>query len=152
MHGAPSVSYPVGRSAFAGRVVAALVLTGLGAVLAWAFQAPAGWRQAAGLATVLASGAFALLAWWRSPAGLLRWDGTGWTWEEGARVSTGRPELALDLQDRLLLRWRGDEGSGRWLWLEGASDGSHWDALRRAVYSRASTPVHAAGKPPAAEQ
>jgi hypothetical protein len=58
----------------------------------------------------------------------------------------------LDLQSRMLLRWRGEGGPARWLWLERASDASHWDALRRAVYSRASTHVPAAGKPPAAEQ
>ena len=66
------------------------------------------------------------------------------------------------LQSVLLLRWRSDTGRIRWFWLERKSDVSHWDALRRAVYSRASAPIPAfpargkepppAGPPPAAEQ
>jgi toxin CptA len=152
MHGAPSVSYPVGRSAFAGRLLACLLLAGLAATLAWCIVAPVGWRQAAGFATLLACGVFSVLAWSRSPAGVLHWEGAGWTWEEGGRVAAGRPELALDLQRRLLLRWQPDAGRARWLWVERASDASHWDALRRAVYSRASTHVPAASQPPAAEQ
>jgi toxin CptA len=153
MHSAPSVNYPVGRSAFAGRAGAVLVLAGLAACGAWSWQADPGWRQFAGFAAVLACGAFAVHAWWRSPLGVLRWDGLAWTWEEGGgQAGAGQPELALDLQGRLLLHWRPHQGRSRWLWLERASDASHWDALRRAVYSRASTQVPAAGKPPAAEQ
>lgn len=152
MHRAPSVCYPVGRSAFALRLLALILLAGLAANLAWAFQSSIGWRQATGLLAVLACAALGLHGWRRSPAGLLRWDGDGWTWEQDETAATGTPELALDLQARLLLRWRPDEGRARWLWLERASDVSHWDALRRAVYSRASTHVPAAGKPPAAEQ
>jgi hypothetical protein len=152
MHAPPSVSYPVGRSAFAGRCLAAVALAALAATLAWGFLAPWGWRQPLGLTALLASGAVAWHSWRRSSAGALSWDGSGWNWEEGGAVVAGTPELALDLQERVLLRWRGDSGRTRWLWLEQASDASHWEALRRAVYSRASTHVPAAGKPPAAEQ
>jgi hypothetical protein len=152
MHAPPSVSYPVGRSAFAGRILAWIGLAALAATLAWCLQAPVGWRQLAGFGAVVACGALAWRGWLRSPEGRLLWDGLGWTWEEGGAVGAGHPELALDLQERLLLRWRGDDGRTRWLWLERASDTSHWEPLRRAVYSRASTHVPAAGKPPAAEQ
>lgn len=152
MHAAPSVTYPVGRSAFAGRACVALLAIALAACAAWSVQAPWGWRQALGFAAVLACGAVALHGWWRSATGVLLWDGIAWHWEEGAVVTAGRPVIALDLQSRLLLHWQPEAGSKRWLWLERASDASHWDALRRAVYSRASTPVPAAGKPPAAEQ
>ena len=152
MHGAPSVTYPVGRSLFAARLAAVLVALGLAACLAWSLQAGAGWRPAAGLVAVLAAAVLAWQGWRRSPAGVLRWDGLAWSWEEGGRVGAGRPEIALDLQARLLLRWRPEQGPVRWLWLERASDASHWDTLRRAVYSRASTHVPAAGKPPPAEQ
>jgi hypothetical protein len=152
MHAAPSVTYPVGRSAFAGGACAALVAAALAACFAWSLQAPLGWRQGTGFLAVLACGALALHGWWHSPAGSLRWDGLAWTWEEGGRTGAGQPAIALDLQARLLLRWRPDAGPARWLWLERASDTSHWDALRRAVYSRASPHAGAAGKPPAAEQ
>lgn len=163
MHQAPSVTYPVGRSAFAARVHGALCVLGLAAAGAWALQSPAfGWRQALGFAAVLACAALALASWRHSPAGSLRWDGAGWYWEEGAASSPGRPELALDLQSVMLLRWRPEAGGALWLWVERASDVSHWEALRRAVYSRASAPIPAfpprgkerppAGQPPAAEQ
>lgn len=152
MHSAPSVSYPVGRSAFAGRLLACLGLLGLSAAAAWTLQSGFGWRQFAAFLAVLASGTLAAGGWRRSPRGVLSWDGTAWGWEQGGLRRPGRPELALDLQSRLLLRWRPDEGRAHWFWLEQASDASHWHALRRAVYSRASAPVPAAGKPPAAEQ
>lgn len=155
MHAPPSVSYPVGRSAFAGRAAAAILAAGLAATLAWSLQAPFGARQVAAFLVLAACAVLAARAWLRSPAGTLHWDGTGWTWEEGGAAGTvpaGRPDLALDLQSRLLLRWSGEDGAVRWLWAERASDPSHWDALRRAVYSRASMPLPAAGKPPAAEQ
>lgn len=153
MHAAPSVTYPVGRSAFAARLQAVPCLLGLAAAIAWSLQSPSfGWRQALAFASVLACAALAWGAWRRSPAGDLRWDGTAWQWEEGAACAPGQPELALDLQSAMLLRWRPDAGRALWMWVERASDASHWDALRRAVYSRASTPVPPAGQPPAAEQ
>jgi toxin CptA len=152
MHTPPSVTYPVGRSAFAARAAALLVLSGLAAAVVFSFLSAPGWRPFAAYGAVAASAALCWLAWLRSPVGLLLWDGSGWSWNEGRTSVTGQPEVALDLQSRLLLRWRGERGT-RWLWLERASDLSHWDALRRAVYSRASTPVPAAGQqPPAAEQ
>jgi hypothetical protein len=164
MHAAPSVTYPVGRSAFAAALAAGLAAAGLAASMLWTAQSALGWRQ--GLAFA-AAGACALLAaagWLRSPAGRLCWDGAGWRWEardEGAGGDAGRPEIALDLQSRLLVRWQAESGAARWLWLERKSDAAHWDALRRAVYSRASAPSNLprkgkqrppAGEPPAAEQ
>jgi len=153
MHGAPSVTYPVGRSPFAFRLAALVLASGGAACLAWSLQSPFGWRQAAGWLALLACGALAWHGWRRSSAGALRWDGLQWFLEEaGGGRRAGQADVALDLQRRLLLRWRPQEGAVRWLWLERASDLSHWEALRRAVYSRASTNVPAAGKPPAAEQ
>jgi len=169
MHAAPSVSYPVGRSVFAGALVLALALAGLAAALAWTLQTHApGWRHVLAFACVVGAGAFAAVAWRRSPAGRLHWTGTDWLWEEGeggaagAAPVSGQALPALDLQARMLLRWRGEGAIVRWLWVERASDPSHWGALRRAVYSRASAPIPAfpasgkapppPGQPPAAEQ
>ena len=152
MHAAPSVSYPVGRSAFALGACVLLAACGLLAAAAWTWQSGFGWRQALAFACLLATAASGLHAWRRSPRGVLRWDGTSWWWEEGGAVTQGRPETALDLQARMLLHWRADAGRAAWLWAERASAPSDWDALRRAVYSRASTPVPAASKPDAAEQ
>ena len=156
MHAAPSVNYPVGRSAFALALSGVLAALGALAAAAWTLQsAQAGWRQALAFAAVAACGTAALVAWWRSPAGTLHWDGAGWSWEDGQGGGVphpGHPEIALDLQNRLVLRWQEEAGRVRWLWLERARAPAHWEALRRAVYSRASTPVPPAGEPPTASQ
>jgi len=156
MHAAPSVTYPVGRSAFALVLVLAAAAAGLAVALLWTVQSDRpGWRQALAFAAALSCGGAACVAWRRSPTGVLRWDGSGWTWEEGGtggEAGRGRPEIALDLQNRMLLRWQPETGRARWLWPQRAADAAHWAALRRAVYSRASAPVPAAGEPPTAEQ
>lgn len=152
MHSAPSVSYPVGRSPFAARVAALLVLAGLACVLAWSLLAPPGWRQGLAFVAVAAGGGLAGRGWLRAARGLLRWDGLAWAWEEAGRSASGVPEVALDFQSRLLVRWRAQAGATRWLWLERASDPSRWAALRRAVYSRASAQGPVDGQPPAAER
>jgi toxin CptA len=154
MHAAPSVSFPVGRSAFAGRALAVLSLLGAVAIVGWCLQADApGWRHAAAIGALVACDILAAIGWWRSPQGELRWDGLAWQWDEGGRVFAGRPELALDLQARLLVRWRGQGSAARWLSLERKSAPSHWDALRRALYSPASgTPAPPPAHSPPAEQ
>lgn len=138
MHDAPSVSYPVGRCRFAGAAMAALWLLGAAAVGGWAWQsATGGWVLGAPIAVWCASGVLAARAWWHSPAGALAWDGAGWSWA-GDSLGPARPRVALDLQRWLLLSLDGERGVA-WLWLERDGDPRHWDALRRAVYSRAST-------------
>ena len=82
MHAAPSVSYPVGRSRFAGALLAALWLLGAAALLAWTLQAAEpGWRQLLAALVLAACGAAAAAGWWRSPAGTLAWEGGAWRWE-----------------------------------------------------------------------
>jgi hypothetical protein len=163
MHAAPSVSYPVGRSALAGLLHAGVFALALAAVAAWILQADAlAWRHAIALAVLSGCGLFAGLAWLRSPTGMLHWDGDAWQWQEGEEPVAGTVVPTLDLQSHLLLRWRGEPGGTRWFWMEQESDSAHWEALRRAVYSRASAPIPTfprrgkeslpAGKPPAAEQ
>jgi hypothetical protein len=163
MHAAPSVSYPVGRSAFAGALLALLAAAGLGAVLAFTLQSRAdGWRHAAAWIALAAGVLLAGATWLRSARGVLHWDAPGWRWEEGAASQAGQAELVLDLQARVLMRWHAEGGPARWLWLERTSAPSHWEALRRAVYSRATAPIPAfpptatepppKGAPPAAEQ
>src|SRR5262245_43621400 len=103
MHAAPSVNYPVGRSRFAGALLAGLWATALAALLAWHWQAAApAWQRLAGFALLAACGALAGWGWRRAPAGTLGWTGAGWLWNG----RPGRLALALDLQSRLLLRWQ----------------------------------------------
>jgi hypothetical protein len=154
MHAAPSVSFPVGRSRFAAVLLAGLWLAGLAAAAAWWAQAAApGWRQALALAAVAACGVAALAGWLQSATGTVHWDGDGWRWVEGTRsAQAGQPELALDLQRHMLLRWVPQQGATRWLWVERNAAVSHWDALRRAVYSRASTGAPQGAEPPVAKR
>jgi hypothetical protein len=141
MHNAPSVSYPVGRSLLAGGLVAAAWLLGALACVQWAVQSPvSGWRLGmAGLALAGAAG-IAGWTWWVAPRGTLEWDGQHWTWVGGGRTDPGALDTRLDLQQCLLLHFRG-QAQARWLWLERAQCTERWDDLRRAVYSRARPPT-----------
>ena len=148
MHNAPSVSYPVGRCRFAGALVFAAWCAGAVTLAAWAWALPAGGvRQIGGLAVLLVAGAAAVLSWRRQPTGLLAWDGTGWRWADGSGERPGSIAVALDLQTWMLLHWKGDASGALWLWLERNREPQAWDALRRAVYSRARTAAPA-GAPP----
>jgi hypothetical protein len=114
---------------------------GAAATLWWTWlAAAASWRQAVAGALCLAAGAGGLAAWRRSPSGSIVWDGTGWTLagHDGSAAS-GRIEPGADLQWVLLARWQPESGPAAWLWLERRQAPHAWDALRRAVYSRART-------------
>jgi hypothetical protein len=155
MHGAPSVSYPVGRCRFAAVLAASLWLAGLLALAAWTAQAPGpGWRQGLAAAALAAGAVAAGAAWWRGPRGTLRWEGGQWSWQDGAGggdAPSGSVHPRLDLQRWLLVAWRGEPGTARWLWLERERAPSDWEALRRAVYSRARTEGPRRQEPPPAE-
>lgn len=148
MHNAPAVSYPAGRCASAGAALAAIWLAGAAGIVLWAVQAriaPAAFAIAC--AALLTSGGWAARAWLRSPVGTLSWDGQGWSWTGDAGAQAGRPELALDAQRILLLRWQGPGGT-QWLWLERGALPARWDDLRRAVYSRARPEAPPGAQPP----
>jgi hypothetical protein len=137
MHGAPAVSYPAGRSSWAGVAILGLWLAGAAGIVLWSVQArtsPGG--VAIACALLATSGAIALGAWRRTPAGVLAWDGSSWTWAMDSVAQAGQPEVALDAQRLMLVRWQG-EGGVTWLWLERDRQPMRWDDLRRAVYSRA---------------
>ena len=136
MHNAPAVTYPVGRSSIQGALGLVLWLLGLAATTAWALTWPDARLVAAAAILCAAAAALAAVAWWRTEAGDLQWDGDDWQLHLRGRADGGNPVVALDLQGSLLLRWKA-AGSGGWLWLDRASAPARWDDLRRAVYSRA---------------
>jgi toxin CptA len=149
MHGAPSVSYPAGRSRFAALLLAGAWLLGCGVVLLWWRHSPDAWRLAAASAALAVAGVAAAWNWRHQPRGTLDWDGQGWSWSAHPGMAAGRLEAALDLQHTLLVRWTA-AGASRWIWLARAERPERWDDLRRAVYSRARPQALQPGGPPAA--
>src|SRR5687768_2516172 len=98
MHGAPSVSYPVGRSRFAAGLLLAGWLLGVAAVGLWSFQVRApGWQLGASLAVVVLTGLYAAREWLRAAQGVLSWDGQSWSWSARGPAEEGLPEVGLDL-------------------------------------------------------
>lgn len=146
MRDAPSVSYPVGRSAFFGLVLLALGILGLAVLLAWAVTPVAEGRAGPAL-LVGVTGWAGWLAWawasWRaSPRGRIEWragaTGTGgaWYWCPDDRRPLrlrAPPEPVWDVYWAVLVRLE-----GRWAWLEAGDDGARWWALRRALLAAAS--------------
>lgn len=137
MHGAPSVTYPVGRSRFAAALLLLAWLLGAASLALWSLRSwgPV-WQVAAAAGLLVALGAASAWCWWCAAQGELAWSGESWTWTSGACAQAGEPQVALDVQRFLLLHWRGGKG-GTWLWLERACLPGRWEDLRRAVYSRA---------------
>ena len=134
MYNAPSVAFPVGRSFLVLAFLGLVWVTGAGVTmgLLTGVDLPMD-RQATVLVLWLGCGAAAGRAWWRTPAGELRWDGKDWTWTGGIiRIE----RVALDTQSALLLRWHDTGGRRGWLLLERRLGPPRWGDLRRAVYSR----------------
>ena len=141
MHNAPSVSYPVGRSLLAGLLAATAWLLGALATVLWTFQSQVdGWRLATAGVLLVAVALISAWQWWVMPRGELYWDGQNWTWTAAGTADTGAAAVCLDLQQCVLLHWRG-RGRAHWFWLERAHCPQRWDALRRAVYSRVRSPA-----------
>jgi len=139
MHSAPSVTYPVGRSRFLGRMLAALWLAGAGVTaLGWHSFRPDGWRVGVACAVLLLAAFMARHLWQAIPAGELHWDGHAWQ-APGNHVLSPGLRVHLDLQRHLLVRLHGESVAGRWIWLSATSSPARWNDLRRAVYSRAVT-------------
>ncbi|MGJ7542759.1 hypothetical protein [Variovorax sp. LT1R16] len=141
MHSAPAVSYPVGRSRDADRLLFGLWALGAacagGAVLQ--LDDILGGRAALLALSVLFAGGAALWLGRSAMPGALRFDGRDWSLGGVSPTLAARAEVCLDLQFLLLLRLVELERPQRWLWLERRAHPSRWLDLRRAVYSRAPT-------------
>ncbi|MFZ3218391.1 MAG: hypothetical protein WA174_00075 [Rhodoferax sp.] len=140
MPSAPAVSVAVARSAWHLRAIGVLcVLAGL-ACGALARDLPP--MQALLLAAVvLATGATALVGWYRSPAGCLQWDGLRWHWPDVSDTPDCRLILHFDFQRVMLVSLRGSARRTTWLWLESMPGDPHWMALRRAVVASRRLPA-----------
>lgn len=139
MHSAPAVTYPVGRCHIQGWLVLALWGLGAAACMLWIRDTGhMGWPQGLALLLWLLAGGLALRSLLAAPEGTLRWDGQQWTWQTGNSSWSGTVRLPLDCQRWLLLEFRPPAGGLHWLWLARTSEPTRWDALRRALYARAS--------------
>ena len=151
MRSAPSVMYPVGRSAFFAQALLSLAGLGvlvLGFLLVSMADSVARTRVVpVGVGLWLLWSCFAVWSWRRSPIGRLQWDALAstadgdskpgaWRWhsdayQDGALMQ--RVEPMLDLQTRMLLRLRNRDAATSWVWVEQHRDPARWDDLRRAV-------------------
>ena len=146
MHSAPSVSYPVGRSRNAARILMIIWAAGAGAAGAWRYQINSNlgvgdWRQWLLLAAVVLAGLGLWSALRAQPVGELRWDGQYWTLKAGLAERGGAlAGVHLDLQTLMLVHLVPADGRAQWLWLERGAAPERWRELRRALYSRAPLP------------
>jgi hypothetical protein len=141
MHSAPSVTYPVGRSRGATRIL--IALWALGACCAGAscylFDS-AGWRQLLLVLSVAFAGVAAGFGLRRDGAAVLHFDGLCWSLtgaDKTRGVRAAKATVALDFQSLMLLRLAEPGRAGRWIWIEQRAMPERWRDVRRAVYSRA---------------
>ena len=138
MHGAPSVSYPVGRSRIANRLLLLLWISGAACtVAACARSGKMDWRS--GLLVLCFLGAS--MAGWRGSSrrdssDVLDFDGSRWSIRGAKRLQAAGARIALDGQSWLLLRMTEAGGACRWVWVDRRTMPERWQNLRRAVYSR----------------
>ena len=137
MHSAPALTYPVGRSHFQFWLLCLNGLVSFLAGLLWVQQGGfIGWRQCLYALVVLLCGLVAALAWRRTRAGSLHWDGQAWGWTVMSESFPGVVTVHLDLQECMVLSLRTGYGKRVWLWPERRHDPMQWSALRRAVFSQ----------------
>ena len=139
MHNAPSVTYPVRPSGRVWLLLAVPWALGASSVAAWCFQSDSlGARQVIGLVTIGVTACLVGLARLRLPHGNLHWDGQHWSLDGADPVRTAQATVHLDFQSLLLLRLKVDR-SVSWLWLDHDASPMQWRAVRRALFSGASS-------------
>lgn len=151
MRNAPSVRYPVGRSALHALLVGVLAFLGLLSLLLpiGVYPVVPAWLQGGGM--VLWGGwlAWAVLSWRRACSGHLQWDARAtpapdlpagvWRWwpDDGPTVELQSLDWMWDVQNHVLLRLRAPGQRPLWLWLARQRDPLRWDDLRRALTAHA---------------
>jgi hypothetical protein len=85
------------------------------------------------LACLTLAGVSALVAWWNTRSGLLRWDGQCWHWSGFLDASPCGVDVLFDFQKVMLIRISNTCEQHTWLWLDSEAANTQWIALRRAV-------------------
>src|SRR3954467_5230605 len=107
MHNAPSVTYPVGRSRFEGRLALAIGFLGAASLATWWVQAQSfGLRHAIGPLVLLGLALWTIRTGRRIVSGTVFWDGVAWSRCTAEGTSTGKLQIRLDLQGLLLAHWQ----------------------------------------------
>ena len=133
MHGPPAVAYRFTRSPQPANL---LVLVGCLTVfilgLLWAHTSVRVWIPLALLA--LTVNAVAWRQWWRSPEGVLLWDGDQWHWSAWLLSPVCSIQWVFVFQTWGLVKIGNDKRQSAWLWLhEGSNNHERSLALRRAL-------------------
>ena len=135
MHLPPPAQCSTGRSRAHLGVLLAATLANMVLLTALAGSVqPTAWMGLTGLSITLS--ACSLLAWWRSPVGVLGWSGNQWSWGTLDRQLLLELHWALDFQFAALVRFQPSLPGGRrrWFWLErGRQNALGWTAMRRAL-------------------
>jgi hypothetical protein len=72
--------------------------------------------------------------WWKTPVGVLAWNGRGWTWQQAQEKRGCELSWGADLQSLVLISTQIDAQPRQWLWVErGAKNAASWRAFRRAL-------------------
>ena len=141
MHSAPSVSYPVGRSRLARRLLLGVWALGAAGLAAWCLQFEgAAWRTAVLALAVLLAGVAARRGA-RLGAGVqwMTWGGQHWSCKGSPCLSAARARVHLDLQSLMLVRLHEPGGAAAWLWVERDALAPRWLDVRRALHASEST-------------
>ena len=139
MHDAPSVSYPVGRSRSADRLLSIVWTCGVCCVAAACYRFDsADWRVGLLALSIIGAGAAAWRSTLRRTASVeLSFDGRHWSLAGSSGLGAAGAKAALDFQSSLLVCLTDADRSRRWVWLDRSTLPERWQDLRRAVYSRA---------------
>lgn len=140
MRAAPAVQTVLAPDALWRWLMRALAATTLAGLTAWALS----WAGASDPVIALAAAAAALAGaaigprLMAAPAGVLRWDGTVWSWQpQGSELAqTGALAVMIDLGPWMLLRLQPAGARAVWLPLSQTACGPAWRALRTAAHAR----------------
>ena len=148
MHRAPAVSLSTARSRWHLRFIVALFVSEVVTLVAYSLAQPQSEVQFVAVAcTVLLFPLVALIGWYQSVPGYLRWNGQHWRWSGFGDQALCGLSLRLDWQRGVLVSLRCKGQRSVWLWLDACEDTYQWNAFRRALVSSQVAPLDGVDDP-----